>query len=99
MCKSKQRSHLCFSAENDQGVLMEYSKNLIKINKELRYRILSTSKTKDETGDVVFNLNYGDAPAEITYYNNNILVIANPDLEIRINTKTGQLYYKTKKGK
>ncbi len=76
---------------------MDYLKNLIEINKELRYKILSSNVSKKDIGNVIFHLYHGQAPVEMTYYDSNILVISNKDLEIRINTQSGQVYYKTKK--
>ncbi len=75
---------------------MDYLKNIIEINKELRYKVLSSTKSKEDIGDVIFHLYYGQTPVEMTYYDSNILVISNKDLEIRINTQSGQVYYKSK---
>lgn len=78
---------------------MDYSKNQIEINKDLKYKILSNPRIIEDLGEVIFHLNLVDTPLDIIFHTTNILIISNEKLEIRINTQTGQLYYKPKNKK
>jgi len=78
---------------------MHYLKGKIKIHKWLKYMILSRGQSSPDLGDLIFQLLYEELDVEISFYTSHILIVDMPRVQIRLNVKTCQLNFKTKRKK